>query len=118
MLTLIWTFNLTAIVLTQRSGLLRQVVVNSWNLLLVLAAIEVIWSLWAISTGQAMAVVVAAGWLGLNLVVTLREASRHARELSSGQIVLLCSWWIALLAMLVHAVAITGLGGLAGRLAS
>jgi len=103
MLTLVWTFNLSAITLAHRSDLLRRVVFGSYELLVLLAVAQFGWSLWILYAGAPTVVAVAAIWLGLNLLITVGLVRRHARELSGGQIVLVCSWWISLLAMLLWA---------------
>ncbi len=108
-LALVWTFNLSALVLTYRADLLRRVVLNSWELLVFLCAAELGWSLWALWTSQPAPVVIASTWLGINLLVSANLARQHARELKPQQVVLLCSWWIGLLAMMGTAVHLSGL---------
>ena len=103
MLTLVWTFNRTAITLAHRSDLLRRVVFSSYELLVLLAVAQFGWSLWILYVGAPAVVAVAAIWLGLNLMITLSLVRRHARDLSGGQIVLVCSWWLSLLVMLLWA---------------
>ncbi len=103
-LALIWTFNIAAVVLTIRADLLKRVVLGSWELILGLVVLELGYSLWAVFTGQPPAVMLTAGWLGLNLVLTVNVAMRNARRLAEGQIAILCSWWIALVGMMVAAV--------------
>jgi hypothetical protein len=103
MLTLVWTFNVSAITLAHRADLLRRVVFNSWELLVLLAVAQCVWSLWILYVGAPAVVAMAAIWLGVNLLLTVGLVQRHARDLSGGQIVLVCSWWLGLLAMLLHA---------------
>ena len=108
-LTLVWTFNIAAVVLTRHAHLLRRVVLASWDLFMLLVAAELAWSLWALFTGQPAVVCMAVCWLGINLLVTARLARRYAAELSPRQIVLLCSWWLGLLAMVARAISLAGL---------
>lgn len=98
-LAMIWTFNLAAIVLMVRADLVRKVVLNSWELIGGLLALELLAAVWALVTGQPPAVTVCACWLGLNLLLTVNVARAHGEKLQSGQVVLLCSWWIGLLGM-------------------
>ncbi len=107
-MTLVWTFNVSALTLTYRADLLKRVVLGSWNLLVFLVGLELAWSVWALSTGQPMPIVVAACWLGLNLLVTVNAARKHAQTLTSGQVVLLCSWWLGLLGMVCCALTSAG----------
>jgi len=102
-LTLLWTFNIAAIVLASSSDVLKKVVINSSDLLVILALAQVLWSLWIFFAGAPMLVTMAAIWLGVNLLLTVGAVRRHAARLSSGQIVLVCAWWIGLLAMLLRA---------------
>ncbi|MBI2297789.1 MAG: hypothetical protein HYU66_02340 [Armatimonadetes bacterium] len=104
--TTLWAFNLAALLMTRRSrraDLLRRVVLRSWDLLVGLAALQMAWSLWSLWSGQPVAISLAVCWLGVNLLMTVNTARRYAAELSPQQIVLLCSWWIALLAMVTRA---------------
>lgn len=101
--TMVWTFNVSALTLSQRADLLRRVVLWSWDILLVLVFGELAWAFWALWTGQSEMVCVVSCWMGLNLLLTVGAARRHAATLTPGQIVLLCSWWLALLAMLLRA---------------
>jgi len=107
--TMVWTFNLSALTLSQRADLLRQVVLWSWNLVVVLVFGELAWAFWALWTGQSEVVCVVSCWMGLNLLVTVSAAKRYASTLTSGQLVLLCSWWLALLATLLRALCATDL---------
>lgn len=102
-LALIWTFNLSALALTFRADWLRRVVLSSWELIVFLVIVELAWSIWALWTGQPAPVVMAACWLGINLFCTVNVARRQAERLASGQIVLLCSWWMGLLGMVMAA---------------
>jgi hypothetical protein len=103
MLTLVWTFNLSAITLAHRGDLLKRVVLSSWELLALLAVAQLGWSIWIIYVGAPTLVGVAALWLGLNLLITISMVKKQAHDLTGGQIVLVCSWWVALLAMLLAA---------------
>lgn len=103
-LTSIWCFDIAAVVLSLRADLLQKVVFSSWHLLGALVAAELAWTAWAILSGQPPTVMFAAAWLGVNLVVTVNLARRHAARFRHHQVVLLCAWWIALLGMVVAAV--------------
>ena len=106
MLTMVWTVNLSALTLARRADLLRRVVLSSWELLVALALAQFAWSLWLLYSGAPAIVTTAAIWLGVNLLLTVGIVKRHAQALSGGQIVLVCSWWLGLLAMLLHALQI------------
>ena len=108
-LTLIWTFNIALLVLVTRADVLRRVVLRSWEILFLLVALELVWSGWTLYTGQAPLVVMAALWLGVNLLITVNLARRYARVMTSTQVAMLCSWWLALLGMALSALHQSGL---------
>lgn len=102
-LALIWTFNLSAVLFAYRADWLKQLVLRSWELICLLVAVELAWAVWALVSGQPIILVVAACWLGINLLVTVNLARRHAAEMNPEQVVLMCAWWLGLAGMCVAA---------------
>ena len=107
-LTLIWTFNLSALALGYRGDLLKRVVFWSWELIVLLTIVELGWTAWALVTDQPPVVCATSVWLGVNLLITVSLARERGAVLAEGQLVLLCSWWLGLLAMMGRAVVLAG----------
>ncbi|MCC7492484.1 MAG: hypothetical protein IT204_09070 [Fimbriimonadaceae bacterium] len=100
-LVLLWTVNLAALVLCYRRNWLRQVVLRSYDLLLTMAVLNLLATLWAVLSGQPPLVMAALVFLGLNLLLSAELARRRRRSLTAPQVAMLCAWWFGLLAMLL-----------------
>lgn len=103
-LALIWTFNLSAVLLALRPEAVKKAVVSSWEVVLLIVLAQLAWVGYVLYTGAPFGIALTALWLGLNLMATLAVTRAAPQRLTPFQVVLLCAWWLGLLAMLVRAV--------------